>query len=269
MEEKDLNLQEFFPENLKVQKIVTNEDTVYIHLRSTARQLSCPDCGKVMRKRHTLHHRTVQDLPIFGKRTYLKITVCDFECTNPDCACISKAETFDGFLGARYQMTERLADLAVQLALETSCEGAARILNGMHVKICGDTVIHILLRRYEKLSAPKSGDCIGVDDFAFKKGQTYGTIVVDGKTHVPLAILEGRDGSSLKEWLARNRHVTMVTRDRASAYAKAVEEILPDAMQVADRFHLYQNLMKAVKKVIKQEVRTGTPVEMDSKKNAV
>ena len=62
--------------------------------------------------------------------------------------------------------------------------------------------------------------------------------------------MDGRDGETLKEWLKQNQHVTTVTRDRASAYAKAVEEILPDCMQIADRFHLHQNLMDAVNKVL-------------------
>ena len=83
---------------------------------------------------------------------------------------------------------------------------------------------------------------IGVDDFAFKKRHTYGTIIVDENSHIPVAVLEGRDGSALKAWLTQNKQVTTVTRDRTSAYAKAVEEILPDCMQIADRFHLHQNL---------------------------
>ncbi|GAA6497787.1 transposase [Blautia parvula] len=75
---------------------------------------------------------------------------------------------------------------------------------------------------------------IGVDDFAFKKRHTYGTIIVDEAAHTPVAILDGRDGRVLKEWLSKNKHVKTVTRDRASAYAAAIQEILPDAMQVAD-----------------------------------
>ena len=69
-------------------------------------------------------------------------------------------------------------------------------------------------------------------------------------------------GATLKDWLKQNKHVTAVTRDRASAYAKAVEEILPDCMQIADRFHLHQNLMEAVNKILGREVpaTNGIPV---------
>lgn len=124
-------------------------------------------------------------------------------------------------------MTERLIDFVTILALETSCEASARIMQAMHVKLSGDTVIRMLLKRYQTQSHIPCGSHIGVDDFAFKKRHTYGTIIVDENSHIPVAVLEGRDGSALKAWLTQNKQVTTVTRDRASAYAKAVEEILP------------------------------------------
>lgn len=106
----------------------------------------------------------------------------------------------------------------------------------------------------------------GFLSFAFKKRHTYGTIIVDEATHDPVAVLDGRDGESLKEWFRQNQHVTTVTRDRASAYAKAVEEVLPDCMQIADRFHLHQNLMNAINKVPGRAVpaTTAIPCASDS-----
>jgi len=92
---------------------------------------------------------------------------------------------------------------------------------------------------------------IGIDDFAYRKGQTYCTIICDGESHQPIEVLEGRDGEALREWLKNNRQVKKVTRDRAGAYAKAISDILPEAMQIADRFHLHQNLPTAVKEALK------------------
>lgn len=138
-------------------------------------------------------------------------------------------------------------------------------MRSMNVKISGDTIIRLLLKRYSKQPSEICGSIVGVDDFAFKKRQSYGTIIVDEITHRPVAVLEGRDGTTLKDWLKQNKHVTTVTRDRASAYAKAVEEILPDCMQIADRFHLHQNLMDAVNKVLGREIpaTNAIPVESD------
>jgi len=90
-------------------------------------------------------------------------------------------------------------------------------------------------------------DTIGVDDFAYRKGQTYCTVICDGVTRKPIDILDGRDGIALKEWLRANKQVKKVTRDRAGSYAKAISESLPEAMQIADRFHLHQNLLTAVR----------------------
>ncbi len=140
------------------------------------------------------------------------------------------------------------------LALETSCEGCARICKKMGIKVSGDTIIRLLLKSLDTQERPTCSETIGVDDFAFKKRHTYGTIIVDEKTHLPVAILEGRDGKTLREWLKQNKQVRTVTRDRASAYAKALSEELPDVMQIADRFHLHQNLLEAVKKALNNSV---------------
>ena len=105
--------------------------------------------------------------------------------------------------------------------------------------------------------------------------------ITNETTHKPVAILEGRDGKTLKEWLSKNRHVKAVTRDRASAYSAAIKEILPDAMQIADRFHLHQNLLEAIRNTINSVLLVDIRIpsnsnsiaepsfENDSKKNAM
>ena len=173
---------------------------------------------------------------------------------NDECEVVSIAETFDGFLNNYSRMTERCADFICTLALETSCEGCARVCRTLGIKTSGDTVIRLLLKRYESLPKPEVSDVIGVDDFAYKKRHTYGTIIVNEKTHEPITLLNGRNGDTLREWLKNNKNVKVLTRDRASAYAKVISEELPDAMQVADRFHLHQNLLETIKKALNQEI---------------
>lgn len=131
-------------------------------------------------------------------------------------------ESFEGFLLPRSRLTERCRNFIVQLALETNCEGASRILKEIGIEYSGNSIVRLLLRRLEEMPEPEVGNVIGVDDFAYRKGHTYGTIIVDGQTHRPVSVLEGRDGKTLKEWLAKNRHVNLVTRDRASDYARAI-----------------------------------------------
>jgi len=115
---------------------------------------------------------------------------------------------------------------------------------------------------------PVKTDMIGVDDWAYKKGSTYGTIIVDGRTHKPIDLLDGRDAKTLKEWLKNNKQVKIVTRDRASAYASAISEILPKAMQIADRFHLHQNLLTAIKNVTAQELPAKVKIMQSTEQKA-
>ena len=207
--------------------------------------------------------RKVQDLPILGKTARLHITAHEYVCNNRSCSKVTFVEDFDGFLSYYGRMTERCADFVCMLAMETSCEGCARICRAMKLQISGDSVIRLLTKRYRLHPVAKCGSAIGVDDFAFKKRHTYGTIIVDEATHRPVAILDGRDGMTLKEWLKNNKHVKTVTRDRASAYSSAIQEILPDAMQIADRFHLHQNLLEAVKSTVNSVIPVDVRIPVD------
>ena len=235
-----LDLQSFYPADLKILDVEERDNEIVIHMHSVSNNCTCHKCGAPLVKHHGSHHRNAQDLPILGKRVILDMQIYDYNCTSDKCSGrFAATETFDGFLSYNSRMTERLEDFICLLAVETSCEASARIMNTLNVKISGDTVIRLLVKRYEKQPEPICGSTIGVDDFAFKKRQSYGTIIVDENTHNPVAVLEGRDGKALKEWLRQNQHVTAVTRDRASAYAKAVEEVLPDCMsQYIRRGHL-------------------------------
>lgn len=207
-------------------------------------------CGQKTASYHGTYLRKVQDLPVLGKTTRLYIIAHEYVCNNEACSKVTFAEDFDGFLSHYARLTDRCADFICTLAMETSCEGCARICRAMNLKISGDSVIRLLTKRYRLEPASECGSAIGVDDFAFKKRHTYGTIIVDQATHKPVAILDGHDGMALKEWLKNNKHIKAVTRDRASAYSSAIQEILPDAMQIADRFHLHQNLLDAIKNTV-------------------
>ena len=250
-----LYLHAFYPEeSLKITNVIHGKEKILIQIKSVTNSCICPKCGCVTDKYHGTYIRKVQDLPILGKSVQLEINAHEYDCINAECDVTSIAENFNGFLNTYSRMTERCADFVCTLALETSCEGCARICKSLGINISGDTVIRLLLKRYEVLPSPETGDVIGVDDFAYKKRHTYGTIIVNEKTHEPITLLDGRDGETLREWLKNNKNVKVVTRDRASAYAKVIAEELPDAMQVAERFHLYQNLLEAIKKALNQEL---------------
>ena len=204
-------------------------------------------------------------MPILGKQVLLKINAYEYDCENSNCPIKVIAESFNGFISYYSRMTERLSDFLCTLALETSCEGASRIAKKMNIKVSGDTIIKILIKKYNSMKIDSCSSTVGIDDFAFKKRHNYGTIIVDGKTHNTIAILDGRDGSALSSWLKNNKHIKVVTRDRASAYAKVIEQELPGAMQIADRFHIHQNLLVAIKKALNKEIPSSINIRNTSK----
>lgn len=274
MQYTEVNLQTFYPEELEIRKIEERKREIRIWLKSKTKRCVCPYCQKELTQKRATYERKVQDLSIMGKQVWLVVKVYEYQCT--DCNR-PVAESFGEFLKPVSRMTERCSELIARLALETSYEGASRILQAMGIQYSGDSIIRLLLKRLEAMPEPEVGSAIGGDDFAFKKRNTYGTIIVDAQTHKPVAILDGRDGKTLKEWLKSNQHVKVVTRDRASAYAKVIQEELPDAMQIADRFHLHQNFLEAIKKVLSSEIPNAVPAEAvdtmsltgDDKKRAV
>ena len=248
-----IELQSFYPESLKITRIVENERILTIFMKSQKHSHHCPNCGQEMNVYHATYVRTVQDLPIFHKKVTLKITAYDYFCLDEACGTRTFAEDYGMFIGRSGRMTDRLEDFIRMLALETNCEGAAAICKEMGIKVSGDTIIRMLRKLTDK-PITQCSDTIGVDDFAYRKGQKYCTVICDVATHEPIDILNGRDGNALREWLKRNKQIKKVTRDRAGAYAKAIADELPEAMQIADRFHLYQNLLKAVKEALKREL---------------
>ena len=208
-----IDLQNFYPAELAILYVMEKEDSITIFMQSKSTKFICPDCNTVSHKHHGTYHRLVQDLPMFQKTVWLDINAYEYSCKNPVCKVGSIAETFDNFLRFRKRMTERCMKFICLLALETSCESSAKICKYLGIRTSGDSVIRMLLDYSEHHPAPVCGDCIGVDDFAYKKGQNYCTVIVNEKDHNIIDILEGRDGSALKEWLKRNKQVRTVTRD--------------------------------------------------------
>jgi len=251
--ESNIDIQRFYPDNLKITDIIEEEKTLLIHLKSLKHSHCCPTCGVEMNVYHGTYERIVQDLPIFQKKVLLIITAYEYYCENEECKATTFSEDYEGFIGRCERMTSRLEGFVRMLAFETNCEGAAAICKEMGIQISGDTIIRTL-RKLCDVPVPACGDTVGVDDFAYRKGQTYCTVICDGTTHAPIDILKGRGGDALREWLKKNKQIKKVTRDRAGAYAKAISDALPDAMQIADRFHLHQNLLNAVKEALKHEL---------------
>nr|WP_302600193.1 transposase [uncultured Cellulosilyticum sp.] len=185
------------------------------------------------------------------KTTYLHVTAYKYKCLNEACATKVIMETLP-FASASQVRTTELTSLILAVSIFLSNEGASKVLSLIGIKVSNDTIKRI----YDKIIIEDNPnvEAVGIDDVAIRKGQTYATAIYDLNGHHLIALLDGRDSETLKAWLKEHKKIKLIARDRASAYAKAINAILPECTQVADRFHLLQNLANRMRDLFKVEL---------------
>ena len=226
-------------------------DSLNIFVKSRKHSCICPECGTESSHLHATYMRSIQDVPIRCMPTYLHVNVYKYECDNPGCETKVFTEQLS-FARASQVRTDALNALILGMAMFMSNEGASNVLKFLGITVSNDTI----QRLYDRIEFSDDPDveAVGIDDVATRKGQTYATAIYDMKDHHMIALLDGRDGAALREWLGQHKKIRVVARDRASAYAKAISEILPECVQVADRFHLLQNLIEHLKDIFSKEM---------------
>lgn len=241
----------FIDKNYFVYDHKEDDDVLHIYIKSRQDTCRCPECGMESHKLHATYERTFQDTPVRCRQTFLHANVYKYDCLNPECSCKVFMEDLP-FAKASQVRTDALNTLVLGVSMFLSNEGASKVLSLLGVQISNDT-IQRLYDRIEFIDNPDVEE-IGVDDVAIRKGQTYATAIYDLKDRHLIALLDGRDGKPFREWLENHKKIRLVARDRASAYASAISAVLPDCVQVADRFHLLQNLLDRMKDIFKAEM---------------
>lgn len=241
-------VKSFFPDNYKVFRV--NKDDAYaFELLSTSKSSICPNCGVESARLHGFQERAARDLPILGKRVTLRIVQKKYFCDNDECDTDIFTEHTD-FIKPGSQFTSRCSEYMLKVATLVSCESAVKILTFQGIRVSGDTLLNMLKEAGKEYKC-NVGSKIGVDDWAYRRGQSYGTLICDLETRDIVEVLEGRDSETLEKWLVGHPNIEVVSRDRASAYSSAVTKILPEAIQIADRFHITKNLLEALNKTMK------------------
>ncbi len=240
-----------FGEKYIVYKFDELEDKNIYYLKSKNITCACPSCGTISNKFHATCTRTIQFVPIHLKPTYININLYKFDCLNENCSVKVFRENL-ALCGPKQKFSYELKCLIFAISLFLSDETTSKILKLIGINVSNDTV----RRLYQNIEIKDNVDVeeIGLDDVSIKRGMKYATIIYDMKDHHLLGLLDGRDGQTLKEWLKNHKKVKKIARDRATAYASAINEILPDAIQIADRFHLFQNLVDRFKEIFKREI---------------
>ena len=212
-----------------------------VHIEAAAHSVSgeCPRCGTPSVRVHSTYTRTLTDVPWAGRPVRVRLQVRKFRCANGQCPQQIFTERFQTYLRPWARKTLRVANLICCLGLATGGRGAARIAPVLGVRVGERTVVRVLMSGPDPPILPVQ--VLGADDFAFRRGRTYGTILVDLERHQVIDLLPDRSQLSFALWLQRHPEVRLISRDRGGDYAAAASLGAPQAEQIADRFHLLKN----------------------------
>jgi transposase len=225
---------------LSVDGVALDDSTVTLWLRTTAATACCPLCGQPSQRVHSRYTRQVRDLPYQGRQTVLQLTARKFFCDNAECPRKLFCERLPDLVPRYAHSAARLGDAHRSIGSALGGEEGARLAFRLGMPTSPDT----LLRRIKEvvIASPQTPRVLGVDDWAWRKGRSYGTILVDLERRAVIDLLPGRDGTALHQWLTEHPGVEVISRDRAGAYAQAATQAAPQATQVADRWHLLKNV---------------------------
>jgi transposase len=219
-----------------------------VRARACAEQAVCGRCGAVSRRVHSSYGRRLAGTGIGGRVMVIRLAVRRFFCTSAGCPAKTFAEQ-PGGLASRYS---RLSVPARELAAATGLALAGRAGARLGRVMALPASRQVLLRLVMALPDPPSGAVrvLGIDDFSFRRGQSWGTLLVDMETRRPVDVLDGRDAEVVTGWLEAHPGTEVICRDRAGAYAQAARDGAPAAIQVADPWHLHHNLSGYVRDAV-------------------
>ncbi len=243
-------IRTLLPQGLKPQNITVSPSNLTVHAEVALTSARCPLCAHRSAKVHSRYTRTIADLPWRNVCVTLKIQARRFFCINRRCNSAIFCERLPE-ISPYARKTTRLEEALLLIAFELGGEAGARFARELGLLVSADT---LLARIRDTPSHGTDGiRALGIDDWAKKKGHSYGTILVDLEKHRVVDLLPDRTAKTLAKWLKAHPNIEVVSRDRYQPYIEAIRTGAPRAIQVADRFHLMKNLTDTLERILKRE----------------
>lgn len=233
----------------EIDEIRETQSTIEVHAHSMTTRASCPACHRVSDRIHSYYSRTMKDLPSVEFSMQLQLSVPRFRCLNAKCKRATFSEPLDRLAPKHAQRTRRFSDACYTLGLALGGEAGQRAAHKLHLPASADSLLRIL--RSTPIGTSSSiFHVIGIDDWAFKRRQTYGTLIVDLEQHQPIELLPDRTAETVAAWLKQHPEIRVVTRDRSTEFTRGINLGAPQAKQVADRWHLLKNLTEVLERIL-------------------
>ena len=264
--------------HLKLEQLDRHENILQTTITSQQPTSKCPTCGTPSSILHSHYQRTVQDLPVGDSSITWTLHVRRFRCRKRSCTQRVFCERFTQGLHAYARNTGRVNTLFEKTSLSIGASPASSLIPNFELTASSST----MLRRAHQAATPNTMGTlkvIGIDDFAFQKGHTYGTIIVDHEQGSVVDLLPDRTAKTLVTWLKAHPEIEIITRDRSHEYSKACAEGAPQAKQVFDRWHVLKNLRDSLEHLLKRnskqiaeiakefKVTSSIPINKGSKKH--
>lgn len=231
---------------IKVQSVVSNDDGDWVVSACGPTSGTCPDCQHQSRSRHGWSYRSLQDLPVQGNEVTVRLQLSRWRCTYRQCRRQTFTDRVPAIASPYARRTTKVAEIIGVLGHSTGGRPGERLMRRLGMPISDDTILRHLKRNASRVDDDPAARIIAIDDWSWRKSWRYGTIIVDLERREVMDILEDRSVASVSRWLKRHPSIEVVSRDRCGLYAQGTREGAPQASQVADRFHLIQNLRLAI-----------------------